>query len=51
MFSYQRPTKGMAALVEEGLKHRRENQPIEKDTIRPSSVETRLEYNGLGLLN
>ena len=51
MFSFQRPTKGMAALVEERLKHRQKHQPIEKDTTKPSGVETRLEYNVSGLLN
>ena len=51
MFSFQRPTKGMAALVEEGLKHRQKHQPIEKDITKPFSVEARLEYNVPGLLN
>ena len=34
--------KGMAALVEEGLRHWKKHQPIEKDTTKPSSIETRL---------
>ena len=42
MFSFQRPTKGMAALVEEGLKHRRKHQPIEKDTTKPSYSYTHI---------
>ena len=42
--SFLRPTKGMVALVEEGLRHRKEHQPTIKD-IRLSGVDTRLEYN------
>lgn len=37
----------MAALVAEGLKHRRKHQPIGKDSTKPSSIETRLEYNSV----
>ena len=33
----------MAALVEEGLRHRKKHQLTEKDTAKPSSIETRLE--------